>query len=32
LSGIWRDNPLRWYAPVSAIATMAFWLLQAAMQ
>jgi len=26
LSGIWRPNSLRWHAPVSAIATLAFWL------
>ena len=26
LSGIWRANSLRWHAPVSAIATLAFWL------
>jgi hypothetical protein len=29
LSGIWRANSLRWHAPVSAIATLAFWLAAA---
>jgi|SRR5438552_473503 len=26
LGGSWRANSLRWHAPVSAIATLAFWL------
>ena len=32
LSGIWKANPLRWHSPVSGLATLAFWLLVAAMQ
>lgn len=27
IGGIWRKNQLRWHALVSAIATLAFWLL-----
>jgi uncharacterized membrane protein len=27
LGGIWRENSIRWHAPVSALATLAFWLL-----
>lgn len=30
LAGIWRASSLRWHAPVSAIATLAFWLAAAA--
>lgn len=30
LGGIWRRNQLRWHAPVSAIATLGFWLLATA--
>jgi hypothetical protein len=30
LAGIWRSSSLRWHAPVSAIATLAFWLAAAA--
>ena len=30
LSGIWQTSTLRWHAPVSAIATFAFWLAAAA--
>jgi hypothetical protein len=25
IGGIWRTSPLRWHAPVSAVATLAFW-------
>ncbi len=32
LSGIWKANPVRWHAPVSAVATLAFWLLAATME
>ena len=27
--GIWRPGSLRWYAPISALATLAFWMLAA---
>lgn len=27
IGGVWRKNQLRWHAPVSAIATLAFWVL-----
>ncbi|HEV2135489.1 MAG TPA: hypothetical protein VGR47_14745 [Terracidiphilus sp.] len=30
IGGIWRKNQLRWHALVSAIATLAFWVLAAA--
>ena len=30
IGGLWRRNPLRWLAPASAIATLAFWLVQTA--
>ena len=30
IGGIWRPSSLRWYAPTSATATLAFWLLAAA--
>jgi len=30
LGGIWRTNSLRWYAPLCAIGTFAFWILAAA--
>ncbi len=29
ISGIWRTSSLRWHAPVSAIATFAFWIVAA---
>jgi hypothetical protein len=29
IGGIWRPNSLRWYAPTSAAATLAFWMLAA---
>jgi hypothetical protein len=32
LSGIWKANPVRWHAPVSAVATLAFCLLAASME
>jgi len=32
LGGVWRPNPLRWHAPISAVATLAFWLLTASME
>ena len=32
LSGIWKANPLRWHAPVSAVATLALWVLTASME
>ena len=27
LGGIWRRSPLRWHAPVSALGTLAFWVI-----
>jgi len=30
VGGLWRRNALRWYAPVSAFATLAFWVMAAA--
>lgn len=30
LAGIWRPNSLRWYAPVCAVGTLAFWIMAAA--
>jgi 4-amino-4-deoxy-L-arabinose transferase-like glycosyltransferase len=32
VGGIWRSSSLRWHAPVSAVATLAFWLLAASME
>jgi hypothetical protein len=32
IGGIWRANSLRWHAPVSSVATFAFWLLAAALE
>lgn len=32
LSGIWKENPLSWHAPVLSVSSLAFWLLEAAMQ
>ena len=29
LGGVWRPNTLRWYAPVCAIGTLAFWVASA---
>jgi hypothetical protein len=29
ISGVWRPSSLRWYAPASAVATIAFWVLAA---
>jgi len=29
VSGVWRASPLRWHAPISAIATLAFWFMAA---
>ena len=29
-AGVWRSHALRWYAPASAIGTLAFWLMAAA--
>jgi hypothetical protein len=29
ISGVWRWSSLRWYAPVSGVATLAFWILAA---
>jgi hypothetical protein len=28
-SGVWRASSLRWHAPISAIATLAFWFMAA---
>lgn len=30
VGGIWRPGSLRWYAPASSAATLAFWMLAAA--
>jgi hypothetical protein len=30
IGGLWRKNQLRWHAPITAIATLAFWLLATA--
>jgi hypothetical protein len=30
IGGIWRPSPVRWYAPTSGVATLAFWVLAAA--
>jgi len=30
ISGLWRKSSLRWHAPVSALATLAFWIMAAA--
>jgi hypothetical protein len=27
--GVWRPGPLRWHAPTSATATLAFWIVAA---
>ena len=29
ISGVWRPSSTRWYAPTSAVATLAFWILAA---
>jgi len=29
VSGVWRASSLRWHAPISAIATLAFWFMAA---
>jgi hypothetical protein len=29
VGGLWRANALRWHAPVSALATLAFWIVAA---
>jgi len=29
IGGVWRKNSLRWHSPVSALGTLAFWLLAA---
>jgi hypothetical protein len=29
ICGLWRKSSLRWYAPVSALATLAFWIMAA---
>jgi hypothetical protein len=29
IGGIWRPGSLRWYAPISSVATLAFWMLAA---
>jgi hypothetical protein len=30
--GAWRGNPLRWHAPLCALGTLGFWILQAALE
>jgi len=30
ISGAWRQSSLRWYAPISGLGTLAFWILAAA--
>jgi hypothetical protein len=30
ICGLWRKSSLRWHAPVSALATLAFWIMAAA--
>jgi hypothetical protein len=30
VSGVWRTSSLRWHAPASALATLAFWIVAAA--
>ncbi|MFZ0561850.1 MAG: hypothetical protein WAM43_09575 [Terriglobales bacterium] len=32
VAGVWKSSSLRWHAPVSAVATLAFWLLAASME
>ena len=32
LGGIWRTNSLRWHAPISALGTLAFWIMSASME
>jgi acyl dehydratase len=32
IGGTFRANPLRWHAPVSALATLTFWLWMASME
>lgn len=27
VGGLWRSSPLRWHAPICAVATLAFWLI-----
>jgi hypothetical protein len=29
IGGVWRPNSVRWYAPASALSTLAFWMLAA---
>src|SRR5882672_5850462 len=29
VSGIWRPNPLRWHAPICAVAIFLYWLMMA---
>jgi len=29
ISGVWRETSLRWHAPISGIATLAFWFMAA---
>ncbi len=29
VSGVWRPNPLRWYAPACAVGMLLFWLIMA---
>ena len=29
LAGVWRPGSVRWYAPLSAVSTLAFWMLAA---
>jgi hypothetical protein len=29
VGGLWRPNALRWHAPVSSLATLAFWIVAA---
>ena len=30
VGGVWKTNLLRWHAPISAVSTLAFWLMAAA--
>jgi hypothetical protein len=29
IGGVWRRNTLRWYAPISGLGTLAFWIMAA---
>ena len=32
ICGLWRHSSLRWHAPTSAVATLAFWIVTASME